>query len=254
MRAPYHNAKAGSAKKIVATLSFIQTYINEHAAFLHIEVSDLSKRPIKEKADLPGFQVVFCSYFKIPNPRAFDSVDQEGGRAIKGAAVMVFLLESKTKMCLDEAAGDLRNMGCTIFYKQCQYVSMIARQILLGASNTIEEDIIKQTLHEELKQVEQKMLSENNEYMLSKNQRSKWLNYAVVQEFPAGMPWEGAEEKKQKQGTNNTRLAYVLHVHEPDYERTKMLLAYAKDWKVWHKHWGNTAFTIEIPTEKSTQA
>ncbi len=34
----------------------------------------------------------------------------------------------------------------------------------------------------------------------------------------------------------------------------KTLLAYAKDWKVWCKHWGNTAFTIEIPTEKSTQA
>ncbi len=64
------------------------------------------------------------------------------------------------------------------------------------------------------------------------------------------MPWEGAEEKKQKQGTNNARLAYVLHIHEPDYARMKILLAYAKDWKVWHKHWGNTAFTVEIPNEK----
>ncbi len=33
-----------------------------------------------------------------------------------------------------------------------------------------------------------------------------------------------------------------------------MLLAYTKDWKVWHKHWGNSAFTVEIPTEKSPQA
>ena len=46
------------------------------------------------------------------------------------------------------------------------------------------------------------------------------------------MPWEGAEEKKQKQGTNNARLVYVLHVHEPDYARMKTLLAYTKDWKV----------------------
>jgi hypothetical protein len=68
------------------------------------------------------------------------------------------------------------------------------------------------------------------------------------------MPWEGAEEKKQKQGTNNTRLVYVLHVHKPDYAGMKMLLAYAKEWKVWHKHWGNSAFTVEIPTEKSPQA
>ncbi len=177
---------------------------------------------------------------------------QEGGRAIIGSAVMGFLLDPKK--CLDNAAGDLRNMRCAICYKQCQEVSTIARQILLGAPNTIEEDIIKQTMDEELKLVEQKLLLENNKYKLSKNQRSKWLNYAVMQEFPAGMPWEGAEEKKQKQGTNNACLAYVLHVHEPDYKRMKMLLTYAKNWKVWHKHWGNTAFTIEIPMEKSTQA
>jgi hypothetical protein len=179
-------------------------------------------------------------------------VNQEGGKAIKGSAVMVFFLDPKK--CLDKAAEDLRNMGCMIFYKLCQEVSMIARQILLGAPNTIEEDIIKQTIDEELKLVEQKLLSKNNEYKLLKNQRSTWLNYAIVQEFPAVMPWEGAEEKKQKQGTNNVCLAYVLHVHEPDYERMKMLLTYAKDWKVWHKHWGNTAFTIEITTEKSIQA
>ncbi len=34
----------------------------------------------------------------------------------------------------------------------------------------------------------------------------------------------------------------------------KTLLAYAKEWKVWYKHWGNSAFTVEIPTEKSPQA
>jgi hypothetical protein len=71
---------------------------------------------------------------------------------------------------------------------------------------------------------------------------------------PAGIPWEGAEKKKQKQGTSNARLAYVLHVHAPDYERMSWLLAYAKDWKVSHKHGGNSVFTVEIPTEKSPQA
>jgi hypothetical protein len=76
----------------------------------------------------------------------------------------------------------------------------------------------------------------------------------VVREFPMGMPWEGAEEKKQKQGTNNVRLAYVLHAHEQDYNRMKTLLAFAKAWKVWHKHWGDKAFTVEIPNKKSPQA
>jgi hypothetical protein len=67
------------------------------------------------------------------------------------------------------------------------------------------------------------------------------------------MPWEGAEERKQKQGTNNACLAYVLHVYEKDYGRLATLLAFTKEWKVWHKHWGNAAFRVEIPNEKSSQ-
>ncbi len=192
-------------------------------------------------------------YFEIPSKWAFDSVNQDGGRAFKGSAVMGFSLDPQK--CLEEAAGDLRHMGCAIFYKQCEEVNTIARQILLGAPNTIKEDIIKQTLDKELKLVEQKLISENNtEYKLSKRCQSNWLNYVVVRKLPTGMPWEGAEEKKQKQGTNNAHLAYVLHVHKPDYVWMKILLSYTKDWKVWHKHWGNSAFTVEIPTEKSPQA
>ncbi len=63
--------------------------------------------------------------------------------------------------CLEEAAGDLRRMGCAIFYKQCQEVSTVARQILLEAPNTIKENIIKQTLDNELKLVQQKLLLES---------------------------------------------------------------------------------------------
>jgi hypothetical protein len=74
-----------------------------------------------------------------------------------------------------------------------------------------------------------------------------------VRKFPAGMLWEGAEEKKQKQGTNNARLAYVFYIYQPDFERMKKLLAYTKEIDIWHKHWGNAAFTIELPDEKSPQ-
>ena len=95
----------------------------------------------------------------IPHERAFDSVNQDGARAIKGSAVMGFSLDPQK--CLEEAVGDLRHMGCTIYYKQCQEVNTIARQLLLGAPNTIEEEMIKQTLDEELKLVEQKLLSKN---------------------------------------------------------------------------------------------
>jgi hypothetical protein len=247
------DTKTAFDKKIVAALSFLQNYIDKHAAFFSIDALDPSRPPIKEKADVPAFQVILRKYFDIPNKRAFDGVNQDGSRSIKGSAIMGFSLDPQK--CLDEAAGDLHHMGCAIFYKQCQEVSTIARQILLGAPNTIKVDIIKQTMDKELKLVEQKLLSDDNaEYRPSKRRQSKWLSYAVVQEFPAGMPWEGAEEKIQKQGTNNARLVYVLHVHEQDYARMKTLLAYAKDWKVWHRHWGNSAFMVEIPTKKSPQA
>jgi hypothetical protein len=126
---------------------------------------------------------------------------------------------------------------------------------LLGAPNTIEEEVIKRTINKELQQIEQCLIADNNaEYKFPQRRTSKWLKYAVVREYPAGMPWEGAEEKKQKQGTNNARLAFIFHVHEPDYARMATLLTFAKEWKVWHKHWGNTAFTVEIPNEQSSQA
>ncbi len=62
------------------------------------------------------------------------------------------------QQCLDDAAGDLRMMGCTIFYKKCQEVDTVTLQILIGAPNTIEEDIIKQTMDEELKKIESTLL------------------------------------------------------------------------------------------------
>ena len=156
--------------------------------------------------------------------------------------------------CLNEAVGDLRHMGCAIYFKQCQEVNTVARLLLLGAPNTIEEEVIQRTIDEELQQIEQCLISDNNaEYKFPQRCISKWLKYVVVMEYPAGMPWEGAEEKKQKQGTNNARLAFVFHVYEPDYARMMTLLAFAKEWKVWHKHWGNTVFTVEIPNEKSSQ-
>jgi hypothetical protein len=101
--------------------------------------------------------------------------------------------------------------------------------------------------------LEQKLLLTNKDYKLTRSKAKKWIIYAVVREFSAGMPWEGAEEKKQKQGTNSARLAYVFHIYQPDYERMKKLLAYAKEMNIWQKHWGNAAFTIKLPNEESSQ-
>jgi hypothetical protein len=191
----------------------MQTYFNKHASF-HPIGKDQTAKPIKEKTDMPKHQLTMRSNFSILNPRAFNNVIQDGGRVIKGSAVMGFLTDPQ--ICLDDAAGDLRMMGCAIYDKKCQEVDTVATQVLVGAPNTIEEDIIKQTMDEELKILENKLLLTNKDYKLTRSQSKKWILYAVVMEFPAGMPWEGAEEKKQKQETNNARLAYVLHIHQPN--------------------------------------
>ncbi len=247
------DTQAAFGKKIIAALSFLQTHIDKQAAFFGIDGSVSDRPPIKEKADLPGFQVILRRYFAIPSDRAFDNVNQDRGRAIRGSAVMGFSLDPQK--CLDEAAGDLRHMGCAIYFKQCQEVNTVACLLLLGAPNTIKEEVIRRMINKELQQIEQHLISDNNaEYNFPQHCISKWLKYAVVREYPAGMPWEGAEEKKQKQRTNNARLALTFHVHEPDYARRTTLLAFAKEWKVWHKHWGNTAFTVDIPNERGLQA
>jgi hypothetical protein len=183
------------AKKIIAALSFLQTHIDKHAAFFAIDGLDSSRPPIKEKADLPGFQVILRRYFAIPSERAFDNVNQDGGQAIRGSAVMGFSIDPQK--CLDEAAGDLGHMGCAIYFKQCQEINTAACQLLLGAPNTIEEEVIQRMINKELKQIEQRLILDNNaEYKYPQRCLSKWLKYAVVREYPAGMG--GGEKEKAR--------------------------------------------------------
>ncbi len=126
----------------------------------------------------------------------------------------------------------------------------MSSQVLIGVPNTIEEEVIKMTLDKELKKIEQTLLTTDRTYKLTKEQSKNWIRYAVVRDYPMGMPWEGIEEKKQKQGTTIARLAYVLHVHQPDYKRLKTLLAYAKDKGAWDNVWGETTYRIKTLAEK----
>ena len=151
------------------------------------------------------------------------------------------------------AAGDLRMIGCSLFYKKCQEVDTVSKLILLGVSNSIEEDVIKDTLDKVLVELESTLLQTDSKYKLTNDQRQNWIKYAVTREFPPGMPWEDAEEKKKKQGNNNARLAYILQVYQPDYDRISNLCRMAKQRKLWSNHWGNTAYTVEIPENNSQQ-
>jgi hypothetical protein len=68
-------------------------------------------------------------------------------------------------------------------------------------------------MDKELKVIEKKLLLTDKNYKLTKERFKNWIRYTVVKDFLAGMPWEGLDKKKQKQGTSNAQLAYVLHVH-----------------------------------------
>jgi hypothetical protein len=132
-----NNAKGGFNKKISEGLAFLREYLDKAACILSSR-KDPWLNPIKSKTDLQKYQVIMKNYFSIPNPMAFSNVTQDGSRVIKGSAVMGFTINPKE--CVEEAAGDLRMMGCSLFYKKCQEVDTVSKLILLGVPNTIEEE------------------------------------------------------------------------------------------------------------------
>ena len=66
----------------------------------------------------------------------------------------------------------------------------VTAQILIGAPNTIKEDIIKQTIDKKLKKIESTLLLSDKNYKLTREQSKNWIRYAVVKDFLVGMPWE----------------------------------------------------------------
>jgi len=243
-----NNTKGGFNKKLSEGLTFLRDFVDPAACILP-NGKDKRLGPIKSKSDLPKYQLTMRNYFNIPNQMAFSNVNQDNGRVIKGSAIVGFSINRNN--CLDDAAGDLRTMGCSLFYKKCQEVDTVSKLILLGVPNSIKEDVIKNTLDKVLSELECMLLQTDSEYKLTKYQCQNWINDAVNREFSPGMPWEDAEEKKKKQGGNNARLAYVLQVYQPDYDRISKLCHMAKQRKLWANHWGNTAFTVEIPENDS---
>jgi hypothetical protein len=60
-------------------------------------------------------------------------------------------------------------MGCSLFYKKCQEVDTVSKLILLGVPNSIEEDVIKDTLDKVLVDLESTLLQTDSEYKLTKD-------------------------------------------------------------------------------------
>lgn len=240
-----NNTKLAFDKKLMEGLEFIQQYVDKRACFLPHD-KDKKLAPIRNKSDMPKYQVVMKGYFQIPNNNAFSNVQQDSGRVVKGSGIMGFELDPQ--QCLEEAAGDLRAMGCSIFFKKCQEVDTVSTFVFLGVPNSISEDTVKSTVDEVLMKLEEELRQTDNDYKLTARQKERWIQYAITKEYPGGMPWEDQSEKKKKvQTSNNSRLAYVFHVHRPDEQRLATLLEHAKYRNLWHEHWGGVAFTVQQP-------
>jgi hypothetical protein len=98
------DTKGGFNKKFLEGLAFMQTYIDQHASFHLIRLGKALK-PIKEKGDMPKYQVTLQNYFCIPSARAFNNINANGGGRIKGSTIMGFT--NNPEQCPEEAAGDL---------------------------------------------------------------------------------------------------------------------------------------------------
>jgi hypothetical protein len=84
------DTKGGFDKKLLEGLLFMQTYIDQYASFHPIKPGTALKL-IKEKGEFPKFQVTSRNYFCMPNSRAFNNINADRGRTIKGSAIMGFM-------------------------------------------------------------------------------------------------------------------------------------------------------------------
>jgi len=240
-----NNTKLAFDKKLMEGLEFIQQYVDKRACFLPHK-RDKKLEPIRAKNDMPKYQVVMKGYFRIPNNNSFSNVQQENGRVVKGSGIMGFKLDPQ--QCLEEASGDLRAMGCSIFLKKCQEVDTVSNFVFLGVPNSIPKDTVKEIVDGVLQKLEDELIQEDQDYKLTGRQKEQWINYAITKEYPGGMPWEDQAEKKKKlQAANSSRLAFVFHVHRPDEQRLAHLLRTTKYRNLWYEHWGGVAFTVEQP-------
>ncbi len=62
--------------------------------------------------------------------------------------------EGDPQMCFDKAGRDCRMLNCSIFYKRCQEVDTIAKQMLLGVPNSIDDKQIQRIMDRELIELE----------------------------------------------------------------------------------------------------
>ena len=223
-------------KLIGLALSTIKENLDGQVCILPLEGPiTTSTARIKSTQDMPKLIMGQKKFFYIPNPTAFNSV-QQNGRMIKGSARMGFITDPISSLA--QAGADLRALNCGLYYKELQEVYTVSETVLLGAPMVMSEEDVKIIVIKELKLVEH-----------GENQPADWqLDFEISKTYAPGMPWETEEEKKKNQGTGGSKQTYLFHVSKKHANRLELLLKKAKEKKVWRKYWGNTAFTVMVPS------
>ncbi len=150
---------------------------------------------IKEKSDIPEFQVAAKKrFFFIPNKHAFFSVPQEDGQSIRGSCLMGF--SEDPQQVLSDAAGDLRSIGCDLFYSGVQHLDTRESIAFLGIPTMIEVEVVESEMRKHLIKLERDLkVSMPNEFLIHQHGKDSFCKFAVAKKFPQGMPWDGPEER-----------------------------------------------------------
>jgi hypothetical protein len=202
-----NNTKQAFNKKLMEGLQFIQQYVDKNACFLPHK-KDKKLEPICSKSDMPKYQVVMKGYFCIPNNNLFSNVQQENGRVVKGSGLMGFKLDPL--QCLEEAGGDLRSMGCSIFFKKSQEVDTVLNFIFLGVPKSISEETVKETVDKVLQEREVELIKNDKDYKVPVRQKGKWIKYAITKEYPGSMPWEDRRRRNKVQTVHAWHLSSMF--------------------------------------------
>ena len=250
-RVPRSNTtRKAFARKIGQGLQFIREEVDPSACIIPVGLSKKDELGIITcEQDMPKNQIgIKKHFFYIPNPNAFSAVNDDEGRSIRCTATMGF--DEDPKEVLQLAMGDLREMGCCIYYNQVQELQCMKVFALLGVPTSIEGEVVHAVMTEEMRKFENKLkVTQNKEYPVHFH-RDKPIKFAIIKEWPQGLPWDGG---RQGQRRESGRMAFIIQVKLSDLERMDVLLNLMKQASAWRKIWGETAFTLNIPTLKAPQ-
>ena len=231
--------------KVLQGLTFLQTHVDETAAFLPKTAG--SKMPqITGKATLPDIILVQNrNYFVQKNPYAFNSNNQsETGRTIKFSAIMGF--NEDPQQVLDDARSDLMELGIGIYYKECQSVNTESRLLFLGAPNGMDREETKAIMEAVMKPLELRLMTEDPENYPAFMHGQSWPDFAVICDQPGGMPFEQTPAGQRRKGPPRERKCLTIMCATDDYERLSKLVYAAKGKGLWRKELG-FCFPTETP-------